>query len=169
MDIIIFWSCISFCLSACVLLFFQKQCTLVHIFFIFCIVSAAILYWILKDLDVLISRQILVTLFSLGIAFYTFLVYPKIVTIITRYPGLSKIGQFVERYGIIFFAVFFFSAFCFITISRHIHFQTTGFDLGLFDQAVYQYSQGIFPAGSSIRGVTNIESDHFNPILILFS
>ena len=169
MDIIIFWSCLSFCLSTCILLFFQKQCTLAHIFYIFCIGSTAILYWILKDFDVRISRQILVTLFSLGIAFYTFLIYPKMVTIITRYPGLSRIGQVFERYGIIFFVVFFFSVFCFITISRHIHFQTTGFDLGLFDQAVYQYSQGIFPAGSSIRGVTNIESDHFNPVLILFS
>lgn len=169
MDIIIFWSCIGFFLTACTFLFFSKKYTIDHGFFILWVIFMATLYWVSRDFDRVVSRNILVTLFSQTIAFYIFLLYPKITQIIKEHPWFLKIGGLIDKYGIIFFAVFFFSVFCFITISRHIHFQTTGFDLGLFDQAAYQYSQGIFPAGSSIRNVVNIEGDHFNPILILYS
>ncbi|MFN2543007.1 MAG: DUF2079 domain-containing protein [Actinomycetota bacterium] len=51
---------------------------------------------------------------------------------------------------------------------RHWHFHSDGFDLGIFDQAVWHYSRFEAPA-SSIRGVSNLLGDHFHPILVVLA
>ncbi len=55
-----------------------------------------------------------------------------------------------------------------ISISKHLHFNSTGFDLVIFDQAVRHYSDFMAPA-SSFRGFENLLGDHFHPILILLA
>lgn len=55
-----------------------------------------------------------------------------------------------------------------ISISKHIHFNSTGFDLVIFDQAIRHYSDFMAPA-SSFRGFDNLLGDHFHPILILLA
>jgi uncharacterized membrane protein len=50
---------------------------------------------------------------------------------------------------------------------RHEHFGS-GFDLGIFTQAVWHYSHFQAPA-SSIKGTANLLGDHFQPILILLA
>jgi uncharacterized membrane protein len=47
----------------------------------------------------------------------------------------------------------------------HFH---TGFDLAIFDQAVWHYSNFDAPA-SSIKGIPNLLGDHFSPIIALLS
>jgi len=54
------------------------------------------------------------------------------------------------------------------SILRHDHFGSGGFDLGIFDQTVWHYSQGETPA-SSIENLPNILSDHFSPGLALLA
>lgn len=55
-----------------------------------------------------------------------------------------------------------------ISISKHIHFGSTGFDLVIFDQAIRHYSEFVAPA-SSFRGYDNLLGDHFHPILALLA
>ncbi len=58
--------------------------------------------------------------------------------------------------------------YCVISISKHLHFGSTGFDLVIFDQAVRHYSEFTAPA-SSFRGYDNLLGDHFHPILALLA
>lgn len=53
-----------------------------------------------------------------------------------------------------------------VAITRHNIFASHAFDLGIFDQAVWNLSKFQAPA-STIRGFTNIFGDHFHPIIIL--
>jgi uncharacterized membrane protein len=53
-------------------------------------------------------------------------------------------------------------------IVQHAVYQTHGFDLGIFDQAIWHYSRLEAPA-STIREVPNLLGDHFSPILILLA
>jgi uncharacterized membrane protein len=55
-----------------------------------------------------------------------------------------------------------------ISITKHLHFNSTGFDLVIFDQAVRHYSEFSAPA-SSFRGYSNLLGDHFHPIIILLA
>jgi uncharacterized membrane protein len=50
---------------------------------------------------------------------------------------------------------------------QHAHFRT-GFDLAIFDQVVWHYSNLDAPA-SSIKGIPNILGDHFSPIIALLA
>ena len=61
------------------------------------------------------------------------------------------------------------AAFAYILLGlfRHWHFDT-GFDLAIFDQAVWHMSRFEVPA-STVSGYTNILGDHFYPILALFA
>jgi uncharacterized membrane protein len=49
---------------------------------------------------------------------------------------------------------------------RHERFQSHGYDLGIFDQAIWHYSQFQTP-GSTIRGFPDLLGDHFHPIVAL--
>ena len=61
-----------------------------------------------------------------------------------------------------------FLAYAALGLLTHAHFRSAGFDLGIFDQAVWHYSQFQSPA-STIRGLDNILGDHFHPILVLLA
>jgi uncharacterized membrane protein len=53
--------------------------------------------------------------------------------------------------------------------ARHAKYETTGFDLGIFDQVVRSYAHGSAPI-SPLKGVGyNILGDHFHPILVLLA
>lgn len=53
-------------------------------------------------------------------------------------------------------------------VLRHWRFGSSGFDLGIFDQAVWHLSRFEAPA-STISGFSNILGDHFYPIIALFA
>ena len=53
-------------------------------------------------------------------------------------------------------------------IFRHRRFGSSGFDLGIFDQAVWHLSRFEAPA-STISGFSNILGDHFYPVIALFT
>lgn len=55
-----------------------------------------------------------------------------------------------------------------ISITKHLQFGSTGYDLVIFDQAVRNYSEFNAPA-SSFRGFENLLGDHFHPILALLA
>ncbi len=54
------------------------------------------------------------------------------------------------------------------SILRHMHFGSSGYDLGIFDQAVWHMSRFEAPA-STTRNIPNILGDHFYPILFLLA
>jgi uncharacterized membrane protein len=58
-----------------------------------------------------------------------------------------------------------------LSISRHRHFSSSAFDLGVFDQAVWHYSRFEPPYNSfrTDRVDENILGDHFHPILVLLA
>ena len=55
-----------------------------------------------------------------------------------------------------------------ISIARHHTFRSTGFDLGIFDQALWHYSRLEAPA-SSIKAMPSLLGDHFSPALALLA
>lgn len=63
--------------------------------------------------------------------------------------------------------LFFFVIFSFHTIYRHQTFNSHAFDLGIYTQSIFLYSQGRQPL-SSLKHM-NILGDHFGPILFLLS
>lgn len=63
------------------------------------------------------------------------------------------------------FAWFVYAAFVLI---RHRHLLTTGYDLGIFDQLIWNYSHFHGPS-DSVRGLTNLLSDHFHPLLVVLA
>lgn len=65
-------------------------------------------------------------------------------------------------------AIICFIAYLLISITKHYHFNSTGFDLVIFDQAVRNYSDFNAPA-STFRGYENLLGDHFHPILVLLA
>lgn len=58
-----------------------------------------------------------------------------------------------------------------LSILRHQHFNSSAFDLGIFDQAIWQYSefQAPYITVRSNRLTENILGDHFHPILVLLA
>jgi len=54
-----------------------------------------------------------------------------------------------------------------LSILRHVHFQSGAFDLGIFDQAVYQYSHFLFPYNTIKERF--ILGDHLNLTLPLLA
>ncbi len=59
-------------------------------------------------------------------------------------------------------------AYAVLGIARHRTFRSTGFDLGIFDQATWHYSRLEAPA-SSLKGLPSLLGDHFSPILVLLA
>lgn len=55
-----------------------------------------------------------------------------------------------------------------LSLLRHWHFQSAGFDLGIFDQAIWHYSRFEAPMGT-IRVTRHLLADHFHPILMLLA
>src|SRR3989344_6995323 len=63
--------------------------------------------------------------------------------------------------------ILFFLIFSANTINRHLTFNSHAFDLGIYTQAIYLYSQGQL-AFSTLKDMILL-ADHFGPILILLS
>lgn len=63
--------------------------------------------------------------------------------------------------------IFFFAIFSYHTLYRHWTYNSNAFDLGIYTQVSYLYSQGQTP-NSSLKHM-NILGDHFGPILFLLS
>jgi uncharacterized membrane protein len=55
-----------------------------------------------------------------------------------------------------------------LSLINHYNFRTNAYDLGIFNQTLWGYSQFELKA-NTIREVPNLLADHFEPILILFS
>jgi uncharacterized membrane protein len=60
------------------------------------------------------------------------------------------------------------STYSLLGVLRYDHFQTGGYDLGIFDQAIWHYSRLEVP-GSTIRNISNLLGDHFHPILVVLA
>jgi len=78
-------------------------------------------------------------------------------------PGWTRTQRLVlAGIGVTLFAVY-----TTYSWARHAKFETTGFDLGIFDQVVRAYAHFHAPT-SPLKGVGfNIMGDHFHPILVL--
>lgn len=76
-----------------------------------------------------------------------------------------QISTLKKQWPIIALACVFAVVYAAMSILRHYHFRSSGYDLGIFDQAVWHYSRFEAPA-STTRGVANLLGDHFHPILI---
>lgn len=72
-----------------------------------------------------------------------------------------------KHLGILLVFTFFFSVFAYHTLYRHWTYNSHAFDLGIYTQAIYLYSQGLVPL-SSLKHM-NILGDHFGLILFLLS
>ncbi len=85
--------------------------------------------------------------------------------LLARFPRSSA---FIHGYGIYLLVGFFFLLFSALSIAKHMNFQSHGWDLGIFDQAVWQYSR--FELGySTVRLVPVLLADHWHPSLFLFA
>ena len=69
-----------------------------------------------------------------------------------------------ERFGLAALVLAFVLVYCLIGLFRHWQFDSNGFDLGVFDQAVWHASRFEAPA-STVSGFGNVLGDHFSPIL----
>lgn len=115
-------------------------------------------------------KQLIASIISLSISLIVFIFlnnFKNIKIILSKI--LFKINNFIDKYGIYFLLGVFFIFINYITFSKHLNYHSSGFDLWIFDQVVYQYSNLEFPASSSIREIDNIEADHFHPILWLYA
>jgi len=59
-------------------------------------------------------------------------------------------------------------AYATVSLLRHLQFRSSGFDLGIFDQAIWHYSR-LQMASNTISGYGNILAEHFHPILMLLA
>jgi uncharacterized membrane protein len=85
--------------------------------------------------------------------------------VLERYPRLCS---FVYKYGVYLLIASFFLLYSSISILKHMNFQSHGWDLGIFDQTIWQYSR--FEIGySTVRLVPLLLADHWHPSLFLFA
>ena len=85
--------------------------------------------------------------------------------VLERYPRLCA---FIYKYGIYILIAAFFLLYSSISILKHMNFQSHGWDLGIFDQTIWQYSR--FEIGySTVRLVPLLLADHWHPSLFLFA
>lgn len=76
--------------------------------------------------------------------------------------------RLLSRIKISYLVVFFFLLYLAIGLTRHLLFHSGGWDLGIFDQTVWQYSR-MQIGYNSVRGVSFLLADHFHPILMSFA
>lgn len=63
-------------------------------------------------------------------------------------------------------AALFFAAYAALSVTKHLQLRSTGYDLGIFEQAVRAYSELRAPV-SELKGAgDNLLGDHFHPILV---
>lgn len=81
-------------------------------------------------------------------------------------PGLAKL---VNRWGIWLLMAGFTLAYTTVSFLRHDHFESLGFDLGIFDQEVWLLSKGKPPLVTILQPPMIVWGNHFTPALILLS
>jgi uncharacterized membrane protein len=82
--------------------------------------------------------------------------------------GLRKLfSSFLERWAIFLLLISSALLYSLVGIFRHNHFGSFGFDLGIYDQAIWLYSRFKVPY-STIKGMI-VLADHFSPTLILLA
>jgi uncharacterized membrane protein len=79
-------------------------------------------------------------------------------TPVTRRQQL-KLGTLVAAFA---------AAYSLIGLFKHWHFDSSAYDLGIFDQVIWRMSRFEAPI-SSVKGHTNIFGDHFHPIIALLA
>ena len=72
----------------------------------------------------------------------------------------------VQAWG---FAAVFFAVYCAISVRRHQRFQSTGYDLGIFVQAIRAYAHGRLPVTPLKGPGFDLLGDHFHPLLVVFA
>ncbi len=84
---------------------------------------------------------------------------------IKRFPRLVS---FLRKHGIWVIIISFFILYAMISLLKHMNFKSHAWDLGIFDQTIWQYSR--FQIGyNSIRNVPVLLADHWHPSLFLFA
>ncbi len=78
-------------------------------------------------------------------------------------PGWS--GQVTDA---ILLAVLFAIAYALYGLFRHWRFDSSAYDLGIFDQAIWHLSRFEAPS-STVRGLSNLLGDHFSPIIAVLA
>lgn len=104
---------------------------------------------------------------SLNLSIYISLIIDHIKHYLNK-TRLEKINKFIDKYWIYFLLLIFFILINYITFSKHLNFSSNAFDLWIFDQVAWKYSNFDFPPSSSIRMIDNILWDHFKPILFIY-
>lgn len=66
-------------------------------------------------------------------------------------------------------AVALFVAYAALSVSRHVGLKTTGYDLGIFEQAVRSYAELRAPVAELKDDGFNLLGDHFHPVLVLLA
>ena len=66
-------------------------------------------------------------------------------------------------------AAVFFAAYCAISVRRHQRMQSTGYDLGIFEQAIRAYAHGRLPVTPLKGPGFDLLGDHFHPLLVVFA
>lgn len=83
---------------------------------------------------------------------------------------MVRLREFVNRYNFFFIGVFVLLVFVLystLSVLRHMHFQSGGFDLGLYDQAIWRFSQFLDPYNTVKQRI--IFGDHLILTLPLLS
>ncbi len=81
---------------------------------------------------------------------------------------VARTGRRLSRIKIGYVVAFFFLFYLAIGVTRHLLFHSGGWDLGIFDQTIWQYSH-LQIAYNSVRGVSLLLADHFHPVLMSFA
>lgn len=84
------------------------------------------------------------------------------------YKILSFSKPYEEKVLVSLFIFYLFAMFFIISLARHYSLASSSYDLGIFDQAIWNTSRGnlLF---SSIKGNINLLGDHFEPILLFIA
>jgi uncharacterized membrane protein len=81
--------------------------------------------------------------------------------------GTQRVARALRRHSPLGVLLAFFGVvYALLSVLRHDNFETGGWDLGIFDQAIWHWSRFEWPA-STVRGFDNLLGDHFHPILVL--
>jgi len=80
--------------------------------------------------------------------------------------GHPRLSAWLSRYAIFLLVLFFAALYCAISLLKHMNFQSHGWDLGIFDQHVWQLSRFEF-GFNTVRMVPSLWGDHFHPIFFL--
>lgn len=85
---------------------------------------------------------------------------------ILAFKAISLFSKLTNKQLLIFFFLFIAITISALGIARHISLATKAWDMGIFDQAIWNTLNGNF-LFCSIRGNLNLLGDHFEPILLL--